>query len=105
VTRRHAFLSKPSALGPDLTWWQLVDNRRQYLNNSSGQAAVGAVKVRTAIRLALCCESEDLCRLKRSRHREHIGGCEKRLIEVRDFRPAGSLLNDTEHSRTFYPRL
>ena len=105
ATCRDAFLPKPSAFGPDLTLGQLIDDCRQYLNNSSGQAAVGAVKMRTSISLACRCEAEDFRWLSRTRHSKHIWRCRKRLIEIRDIRSAGSVLNDAEHAGAFHPRL
>jgi hypothetical protein len=105
VTRRYSFLPKPSAFGPDLTLWQLVDDRRQYLNNSSSQPAIGAVELRTTICLARCSKAEDLRRVNRSRHCKNFWRCQKRLVEVGDFRSVGRLLDDSEHTGTLHARL
>jgi hypothetical protein len=94
----RAFLVKPATFRPDLTTRELVNDGGHDLNDAGDQAAIGAVVVRTTMRLAGRGQPEDFSRLCGSRHGKHIGCNRKRLIEVRDLKSIPNLLNDPEHT-------
>ena len=100
-----ALLVEPATFLADFARRELVNHCWHQLHNASGEAAVGAVKVRTKIGLAGCGKAEDFGRMKRTGHRQDIGGSCDRFFKIRDFGTARSLLDDPEHAGAPYFRL
>jgi hypothetical protein len=97
-----ALLPEPATFLADFARGKLVHHCRHHFHDARGEAAIGAIKVRTEMRLARRGQAEDLGRMKRSGHRQDIGRCRDRLFEIGDFGTAGSLLDDPDHAGARY---
>jgi hypothetical protein len=105
LARGGTLLAEPPAFGADAALRQPIDGRGQYLHDTRRQAAVGAIEVRASTCLARRRQAENLGRMKRSRHSEHVRRGGQEFIEIGDLPAIGGLLNDAEHAGTVYARL